>query len=502
MSGEERARALYIAGCADFRLGTYDSARMALEEALAYAKNDRLVESTRRSLALVCEEAGDLGGALEQYLALDYQLDVAYLTDVLMTPDDLARFVEKHPGGPKRDELQYALGVRYLRAGRLQEARLAYALVRTVDPYETARDPWDRSASPKAAWGCDWSVDGVRARWVAADLQTIDDLEHLRERTTLAQGSEARAEAFYQLASYLYESSDLLFYNPEAWRGFRAELLSQRPPAVAQPNENEVAWRYCKQHEPVSQALAIYLEVADTYPNTRAARDALLSAVYCDDRLAGYSGYWRDAYASGRHAGDRRVTETVLHAAYPDYRLPAASPWSWEPSTRTVNGRPAWLAPPKRKPPKPLWRRAIDRGGALVSGLARWCADAVVSSVRWFVAGQLACLRFWLLTLALLAAGIAARQAAGSARSLAGRRATAAAARIVWAAVRNAVDLGAQTVTSLRASEWSSLNLEHGGARARSGLVRRRRTALAIALYAMPALLALVLLAAVVSRLE
>jgi hypothetical protein len=189
----------------------------------------------------------------------------------------------------------------------------------------------------------------VYADWLVRDSQTLEDLERLQGEIERARTSDAKAEAMYQLASYFYEG-ELLFYNPAMWRGMRAEMIgSLSETTYRSPAEAQAVWRYEQEHEGPARAVALYLEVVRLYPRTRAARDSLYTAILCHQRLEEFNGYWRVMYESGLHAGARVVKFGDLRAAYPDYRLPV--PGRWEPSTRTVSGRPAWPAPPKVKQP-------------------------------------------------------------------------------------------------------------------------------------------------------
>lgn len=383
----ERAQALWVQGSSEFRLKDYGSARRTLGRLLAESPGGDFARRARVLLAMAAEDAGDLGGALEQYLALGYDPDVAYFVDVLMTAEQLSAFVAGHDSSPRRDELLYSLGLRFMRAGRYAEARAAFSRVRTTaDGFylssagqgnyysylsESAdpSDGGDRSPSnPKlnfrhTFW--DYGGEGsdyltrtdatedplaprdtrVYADWLARDTQTLEDLERLQGDVDRARGDEAKAEAMYQLASYFYEGQ-FLFYNPAMWRGMRAEMIrSLGESDYRAPAEAQAVWRYEQEHEGPSRAVALYLEVARLYPRTRAARDSLYTAVLCHDRLEEFNGYWRDLYAAGIHAGARVVKLSDLRREYPDYRLPATG--RWKPSTRTVNGGPAWPAPPK-----------------------------------------------------------------------------------------------------------------------------------------------------------
>jgi TolA-binding protein len=383
VSGEEKARALWAEGVAEYYLKDYDGARKSLGSAAEVSPRTGLARRARELSAVAAEDAGDLEGALEQYLALGYDPDVAYFVDVLLTPDQLASFVARHDASPRRDELLYASGLRFMRAGRYAEARAALSRVRTstegyyvaseyhnyyYNAYDESRPEhpklhfrqtfWDDMGEPDTAplAGAD-DPAGARAErntrvysdWLLRDMQTLSDLERLQADVDRARGDEEKAEALYQLASYYYES-ELLFYNPAAWRGMRAEMIgaldewSYRAPAEAQK-----VWDYVQEHEGAARALSLYLEVVRLYPRTRAARDSLYTAVLCHQRLSNFNGYWRTMYEErGLHAGQRLVTLADVRREYPQYKLPAVG--DWKPSKRTVSGGPAWPAPPKAKP--------------------------------------------------------------------------------------------------------------------------------------------------------
>ncbi|MFL6207942.1 MAG: tetratricopeptide repeat protein [Pyrinomonadaceae bacterium] len=365
VGGDLRAEALWIKGVAEHRLKEYDAARQTLQLLVAEQPHGQLTEGARRLIAMTAEDAGDLDAALEQYLALDYQTDIAYFIDVLLTPDQLAGYLARHPQTARADELYYALGLRYLRAGRFNEARAAYTHVhaqpdgytyygdRKCDeaPHTTAN--YRASClNPKFFEDYGGTDDGVHLNWIKRDLQTATELEHLQQQIEQATDDEAKAEALYQLASYNYESS-LLFYNP-IWNGVRHyQLITlDEQNGYRRPGEAQLLFQHMQEHDAAARALPIYLEVVRRYPNTRAARDAFYTAAVCHDRLADYNEYWRNLYRAGLHAGERMVTYADVRAAYPDYHLPRATygTYSWEPSTRTVNGGPAWYLPPKPRP--------------------------------------------------------------------------------------------------------------------------------------------------------
>lgn len=353
--GNERASALWVRGVAEYKLKELAASRRTFESLIDEFPNGDLTEGARRYVAMAAEDAGDLDAALEQYIALKYEDDTAYFVDVLMTPEQLASFVERHPDSPERDVLLYSLGVRLMREHRFAEARSAYARVRTKEQVLESGGSFsgcDQEYPPPHCGDAKnprWEeLEGVWPVWVAHDIKTMDEIEHLEARAASAAGDEAKAEALYQLASYLYQSSPLAFYNPAAWKGerFFAFYYDQQFRA---PGERQLMRRYMESHEPVVRALKIYLQIAEDYPRTRAARDALYTAAVAHERLKSFQLYWPGQYEAGLYAGDRLVTYEDVRRTYTDYRMPSGT-YGWEPLTRTVNGHAAWPAPPKPKP--------------------------------------------------------------------------------------------------------------------------------------------------------
>lgn len=404
---ELRAEALWVAGVAEHRLKQYRTAREALTLLIQENPNNRFTEGARRNLARLEEDVGNLDAALEQYLALDYRYDVAYFIDVLMKPEVLKQFIDTHPAIKQREELLYALGVRYLREFRWQEARQIYAqlhpVARNADyAYLTRNDDYEgyweeQKLNPKERV-FDPSVRAVRAQWVEKDLRTLNDLERLEREHKLAPDDEAKAEALYQFASYIYEDN-LLFYNPLIWKGswsgIRHYLLYElyTHSNFRQGGESQLLFGYMQKHDMASRALEIYLEVVKKYPSTRAARDALYSAAVCHDRLREYNNYWRDIYADGGHAGERLVTYQDVKRAYPDYCYPLGT-FGWEPITRTVNGGPGWAALPKPKPKPTFKERAFRYAKGMVRKLEKETRKAVGFLIELHVNALLLLLKF------------------------------------------------------------------------------------------------------------
>ena len=360
LQNNERAQTLWTIGVAEHRRQRFASARNYLETLIRDYPKSELITGARRLLAMVAEDAGDIDSALEQYLALKYTADVAYFVDTLMTLEQLAQFIDRHPKLPEKNELTYSLGLRYLRANLWNDARATFAKVQAV------RNP-DNSVFGCLGEKCQdpkeprTDVDNnpvITYELLMLDIQTANDLERLEQAVTRATDNEAAAEALYQLASYQYEASSLLFYNPVLWEGDRYWHLSYfaLEGRYRAPNESQRLFAYMQEHDTFSRALKIYLEVVDRFPHTRAARDAFYTAAVCHERLSGYNPYWRDIYESGLHAGARLVTYADVRAAYPSYQLPRGT-YGWQPSTRTVNDGPGWASPPQPAPRPSRWER-------------------------------------------------------------------------------------------------------------------------------------------------
>jgi len=380
----ERAQALWTSGVAEHRLQHFAPARKNLETLIRDYPDYELTSGARRLLAMVAEDSGDIDAALEQYIELNYTVDIAYFADTLMTTEQLAQFIDRHPDSYEKNDLTYSLGLRYLRANRWNDARATFAKVNAVaNPDSTVfgcLDATETCADPKQPHiGVD-NHPTLTHQLLMLDVQTANDLERLEQNVTRATDNEATAEALYQLASYQYDATSLLFYNPVLWNGDRYWDLSNfaLEGRYRAPNESERLFAYMQEHETLARALKIYLEIVERYPQTRAARDAYYTAAVCHERLSNYNPYWRDIYGSGLHAGQRMVTYTDVKAAYPTYQLPRGT-YGWQPSTRTVNDGPGWAVPPKPAPRPTRWARVrmaveslLDRAWVFYEKVRRW----------------------------------------------------------------------------------------------------------------------------------
>jgi outer membrane protein assembly factor BamD (BamD/ComL family) len=382
-------RPLWVKGVAEHRLDKLEAARHALQNLVNEFPRHRLTEGARRHLAMAAEDAGDLGAALEQYLALDYMEDIAYFVDVLMTPEQLRAFIESHPRHERINELWYALGVRQLRSGRWMEAREAYARVKPA----AGLSKWGDSSPDCYSNGDEHPCEeketfygearrGVKHEWILRDLQTIDALEGFERRAADAHDDEQRAEALYQMASYLFEGSELVFYNPAAWQPSRYHNLTYlfTSGGFRAPGEVPRFWQHMREHSENSRALEIYLRIAREYPQTRAARDALYTAAVATEKLEAV-GEWSELYATEFYKQGHGVTYTDVRRAYPSYQLPRGT-LDWEPSTRTVGGGPGWSPKPKPAPRLSKFERGQRKAWAIYEQVTTPVANVWINTLR------------------------------------------------------------------------------------------------------------------------
>ena len=223
-----------------------------------------------------------------------------------------------------------------------------------------------------------------------------------------AEGDEAKAEALYQLASYQYQASSLLFYNPLASPGYWNLSLLASEGKYRVVNESQMLFESTQEHERLARALDIYLDVVNRFPRTRAARDALYTAAVCHERLSDYNPYWREIYENGLHAGQRMVTYQDVKAAYPNYQFPRGTS-GWQPSTRTVNGGPGWQPKPKPPVPQPRLTRSarVKRLFARLDRVLEGMAHRL--QIFWREDGRRWLTEFVILLLLLRTARVAAR---------------------------------------------------------------------------------------------
>ena len=353
VDGDLRAQALWVKGSAEHQRKEFVASKKTFDQLIAEFPKSKYVEGSRRLLAMVAEDRGDLESALEIYIALKYESDVAYFIDVLMPTGRLAKFVENHKNIPQYNQFLYSVGIRYMREKRWTEAREILRRVQTergVDAYLQAdkNATWYFAKEPDYA---EYASTFVKTSWVMQDLKTIDIFEHYEQAVEAAQGDEAKAEAMYQQASAFFEADDLVFYNPAAWKGRHAESLAELQFSDHErfSTESQLIFEHLQMHDPWARSIPIYEEIVSRFPQTKVARDAMYSAAVAHERLSERISPWTAIYERGLFAGPRKINYADVKSTYPDYQLPRGT-YGWKPSTRTVNGGPGWEPAPKPVP--------------------------------------------------------------------------------------------------------------------------------------------------------
>lgn len=285
-TGTRDELALYVRGSSLRRTGDAAGAESAYEEVVKL--DGRLTGAARENLALIFERAGRWGDALDQYRALDYRWDVAYLLDARIPLPELQKIAEARKGEKDGDLLRFSVGMRLLRQDRLADARAVFASIENRKRSEIGR------------------VGSKDFGWVREDprglvdqvfdpLTTTDDLLRLRKAVSDAATDDAKARALYALASYYYERRNLLLYNAPLWEGARNSMFGFFwNTKVAVREDNLAVAQHHYEHEALFRARSICLELVRRYPKSSVADRALYRAATSSRRLADFNTWWRD----------------------------------------------------------------------------------------------------------------------------------------------------------------------------------------------------------------
>ena len=276
--GEETyARALFVRGATRHRQRQETAAISDFETLLKRCADSPMRSGAREELAILYEDTGDLAAALDQYFALDYRQDIAYILDVRMPTATVAAYVVANPRHGQRDLLHYSLGVRSLRDGDLSAAR------RNLQSVPRARY---RNFSK--------ITDYLGENEHGPDpLTTINEIMELKSRIARTRTREARAMAEYDYASYHYKSGTLLFYNAALWKGQRIWLFEEMWNYRQQiQGDVRAVERHMMAHEAYAHALRLCLQIVHDYPRTKAEPLALYRAACAASRLAALNHCW------------------------------------------------------------------------------------------------------------------------------------------------------------------------------------------------------------------
>ncbi|MCW3055803.1 MAG: hypothetical protein JWN14_4973 [Chthonomonadales bacterium] len=289
-------RALYVRGATLQKLRKTREALAEFQALLAHCPYSALRHGAREEAAILCEALGDRVGALEQYFALEYTADIAYLLDSRMSLAEveraLHRFHRRRPGvhnygGESHSEyvlhysdrelLTYTLGMLSLRAERWDDAERWFKQLKSkrMRRFSLGRAHWESRSSPDP-------------------LAAAQDLRRLSAAVQAAPNDNARATALYKVATYYYTHGTLLLYNPLLWQNERAmDYGFFLNPKHVNAEEASATRAYMYRHEVYARALAICLQIAQRYPNAPVAPQALYRGACSARFLANFNGWWR-----------------------------------------------------------------------------------------------------------------------------------------------------------------------------------------------------------------
>ncbi len=324
--GKPYDRALYVRGSTLQRLGRIREALAAFRLLLARCPFSPLRHGAREETAILCETLGDRVGALEQYFALDYTADIAYLLDSRMSITEVeacarrfrrGRHTIRSGGGyyrrggeirvryTERELLAYTLGVLSLRAEHWDAAEHWFKQLKSkrLHRFSLGRAQWATRSSPDP-------------------LTTTRELRRLSAAVHAATTENARATALYKVATYYYTHGTLLLYNPLLWQDERAWDYSYcLNPQRISAAESSATRAYMYRHEVYARSLAICLQIAQRYPHAAVAPQALYRAACSARFLANFNGWWRAENNAHNHWRDAARLMHACAVRYPRHPL-------------------------------------------------------------------------------------------------------------------------------------------------------------------------------------
>jgi outer membrane protein assembly factor BamD (BamD/ComL family) len=327
-TGAERPydRALYVRGATLQKLGRSKEALAAFRTLLARCPLSPLRHGAWEETAILCEALGDRIGALEQYFALDYTADIAYLLDSRMSISEVEACLRRFRRGrhtaarsyyyssysqnggtlhySERELLTYTLGVLELRADHWDAAERWFKQLKSkrLRRFSQGRTQWATRSSPDP-------------------LTAARDLRRLSAAVKTAPDDNARASALYKVATYYYTHGTLLLYNSLLWQNERAWDYG----FILAPNRKDVgdaATRaYMYRHEVYARVLALCKQIAERYPNAPVAPQALYRAACSARFLANFNGWWRAENHGHNHWREATRLMHLCAVRYPHHPL-------------------------------------------------------------------------------------------------------------------------------------------------------------------------------------
>ncbi len=321
-SEDDMARAIgrYVRGSVYKKKGRLPEAIREYRACLKQPSYRALQAGAMENLASCLEKEGRLGEALDLYFDLGYAPDVAYMLDIRMSPTDIERYIQKNPRHPKLPILRYSAAMRWLRQEQFDKARAQFNRI-----------------SPRQLRVLAFLDDPGRFR--RFDEQSTDQLfdprevlaiwESLKWKMSRAKGSEVRAKAAYELASFFYKNRNLQLYNASLWQGSRIYYQTMtgagyKEGAVSGAefgDQLEYTRRHMEEHEALNHARLICLEILEKYPESEVAPQAAYRGALASDRLAGFNPLWYwYANETGLDREGSRLLELLIRN-YPNHPL-------------------------------------------------------------------------------------------------------------------------------------------------------------------------------------
>jgi hypothetical protein len=306
----EGFRSRYVLASSLNKLGLADQGIAQYRKLLAHDLPDWLAHGTKEALAILHERQGDLVSAFQLYSELDYEQDMAFLADAKMTPHQLARARKSVPDGELHDILHFTLGMRYLRSDEYAKARREFLAV---------------PAQTRAYGGLSKEeFDEIRVYAVELNemtpIESVDDLASLDRAVRNARGSDAKAQALYDKAAYIYSHRNLLYYSPGLWRTNRSVLFDIYW-SEDMNDGGDIAERdnHFDEHECLAHSMRICQKIIDKYPESEVRPQALYTGALSAWQVSDLNEVWRRRAAPLREQAVAWLDE--LAQEYPNHEL-------------------------------------------------------------------------------------------------------------------------------------------------------------------------------------
>jgi len=276
---DEAARAEFVLGSVARRTARYQTAIRCFETIVDKYRTSYLRGGARENLALLYEHEGRYGDALDEYRTLGYPYDFAFLLDIRMSPEQIARYIDRHPHDRDRDSFVYSLGMRYLRKHSWAKA----------EEYLGQLSRRRRMALTKLEGDYGYDPD------VQPDpLRTVHQLSRLDKGAAVAPDPSSKAKAMFAMANFYYSHRNLLLYNAHLWGGERSTAIDfSWNHRVSTKQDDKALELHFWEHECLAQAYLICRHVVNDFPSSSVKYRAAYMAACAAKRLGNFNEYWR-----------------------------------------------------------------------------------------------------------------------------------------------------------------------------------------------------------------